>query len=537
MSRRGFFGVAGSAGAAAFLAACGSSGSASPTSAGTNSSVTATPTRGGTLNIGYTAEPRGGFEPHTGFGADDLYWDYLVFDQLIGYDQDGKLDATRSLAEKWEVPDQTTINLTLRQGITFHDGSPFDAETVKWNLDRILNPATKATPAPDVASIASVSAPSPTSVVIKLKSPDATILYAFGDVAGMVISRAKFEKIGLDAFRRDPAGTGAYTLKSWTAAANMLLTRNPNYWRKDAQGGVLPYLDNIKVQFIPEDTVRTAALESGQIDLLSQTPAIDAKRLSQDGSYGTATFVGPTTGLFYINHTLAPFDNQSFRQAFASALDVPNYVNNFLTGAEPAAGGVLTPHSWAYDPSVKPYTYDPQKAQQLLAQSGIPEANRVIKMQIQGQSLTQGEEFWQASLLKAGIKVEWMPGMVGGARAHLFKGQGGDGTAAGVASSWAMRVDPHGTMGQIYTQTGPYNASQAAMPDIEPLVAQAKATYVQDDRKQLYSKIQTIARDKLYSVVPTYYSIFYSHASKKVQNFDALYGGEGKPRFANLWVK
>lgn len=491
---------------------------------------------GGRLNIGYRSEPRGGFEPHTGFGGDDHYFNYLTYDQLIAYDDEGTLNADMSLAEKWEVVDPTTIALTLRQGITFHDGSPFDAETVKWNLDRILDPANTATPRPDVASIDSVEAPSATEVRINLKSPDATILYAFGDLAGMVISRKKLEDIGLDAFRRDPSGTGPFILKEWTAAADMLLERNPNYWRKDAGGGVLPYLDSIRFQFIPEDAVRTAALESGQINLLSQTPALDAPRLSQDSRFGAAQFVGATTGVFYINHTFAPLDNVAFRQAFSHALDVPNYVKNFLTGAEPLAGSILTPRSWAYDEGVTPYDFDIQKSRALLDQSGIPEADRVVTMQIQSQSLSQGEEFWEASLKEAGIRVNWLPGKVGGARLHLFKGQGGDGTAAAVASSWSMRVDPHGTVGQFYTETGPYNASQAAMPDIEPLVIRARETYEQEERKAIYAEISKVAREQLYAAIPTYYAISSSHGTKEVQNLDRLYGGEGKPRFANLWL-
>lgn len=552
MGRRKFLSVTASASAAGLLIACGSDSGdddddtdsggtvtgSSPAAGTTATAATADAVakRGGRLNVGYRAEPRGGFEPHTGFGGDDHYFNYLTYDQLIAYDRDGILNSDASLAEEWEIVDPTTISLTLRQGITFHDGSPFDAETVKWNLDRILDPETKATPRPDVASIDRVDAPSATEVLIKLKSPDATILYAFGDLAGMMISRKKLEDIGLDAFRRDPSGTGPFILKEWTAAADMLLERNPNYWRKDANGEAFPYLDSVRFQFIPEDTVRTAALESGQINLLSQTPALDASRLSKDNRFGTASFVGATTGVFYINHTFAPLDNVAFRQAFAHALDVPNYVRNFATGAEPLAGSLLTPRSWAYDESVGPYGFDVQKARALLDQSGIAEADRTVIMQIQSQSLSQGEEFWEASLKQAGIKVTWLPGKVGGARLHLFKGQGGDGTAAAVASSWSMRVDPHGTFGQFYTQTGPYNASQAAMPDVEPLVQKARETYEQEERKSTYAEISKIGREKLYAAIPTFYSVFNSHGTKEVKNLENLYGGEGKPRYANLWL-
>src|SRR5262249_34937265 len=244
------------------------------------------------LTVGIGGEPRGGFDPHGGFGGEEHQFLYLVTDPLVGYDQKGQLDPSLSLAERWETPEPTRITLKLRSGVKFHDGSDFSANDVKWNIDRILDPATAATPRSDLAAIDSVQVVSPTEVSLKLKEPSAPLLTNFGDRGGMILPRAAFEKAGRDTFIRKPVGSGMFTLKEWVQDGFMVLEANPNYWRKDARGGKLPYVQTIRFNFIPDDTVRAAALESGEIDLLAGTPATDVKRLNGVKNLQSAKFVG-----------------------------------------------------------------------------------------------------------------------------------------------------------------------------------------------------------------------------------------------------
>jgi peptide/nickel transport system substrate-binding protein len=539
--------AAGASGAAALLAACGGDDSSSSSESGGSGAGAATAARqatptgeapkyGGQLTVGISAEPRGGFDAHTGFGGEEHQFLYMVTDQLIGYDKTGQLDPALSLAERWELAEPTRIVLKLRSGVTFHDGAPFSAEDVKWNLERIINPATAATPRSDIGAIESVQVVNPTEAVLRLKEPSAPLLTNFGDRGGMIVPRAAFERMGKDAFIRKPVGTGPFILKEWISDAHMVLEQNPNYWRKDAGGGKLPYLQTIRFEFIPEAAVRSAALESGQIDLLAGTPATDVQRLDGDRRLQSTKFVGSGTGMIYINHAFPPLDNVNFRRAFASALDRENYIKNFLTGEEPVATGLLTPASWAHDPSIPGYGYDLNKAKDYLQRSGLPPSAWRIKAQPQGESIVESEQFWEASIKAAGIAFDWNQPERGGSRTRLYKGQGADGTAALVISSWSLRVDPDGNISQFYTEKGAYNSGQAPVPEVEPLVARARQAYDQQERKKLYGEIQRIAAEQLYSNVPLFYSVARSHASKKVGNLDALYGGEGKPRYANMWI-
>jgi len=241
-------------------------------------------------------------------------------------------------------------------------------------------------------------------------------------------------------------------------------------------------------------------------------------------------------GLAYINHAFPPFDNLEFRWAFASALDRRSYIQNFLTGEEPVATGLLTPASWAYDANIKNYTYDIAMAKQHLQSSNLPQSARRIKVQPQGQTITADEQYWEASLKNAGISIDWGTPQVGGSLAHVYIGQGADGTQAMLFSGFTMRLDPDGTIGQFYTQKGAYNSGQAPVPEVEPLVVQARQVYDQPQRKALYSQIQQKAVDMAYSCILEYYTTSYSVATPKVGNLSAYFGGEGKARYANLWI-
>ena len=124
----------------------------------------------------------------------------------------------------------------------------------------------------------------------------------------------------------------------------------------------------------------------------------------------------------------------------------------------------------------------------------------------------------------------------GGTQRHLYMGQGDDFIIQAAASTWSLRVDPDGSIGQFYTEKSAYNAGIAPVPEVEPLVIKARQTYDTAERKRLYSEIQAKAVENVYSCIPTYYGINQATAAKAVGNLQELYGGEGKPRYANLWI-
>ena len=168
-------------------------------------------------NVGFCTDQN--FDPYLGTTGVDHQRLYDIYDTLTNYDQKSVLGPYRPLAAAWEQPEPTREVFKLRQGITFYDGSPFDAEAVKWNLDRILDPKNQAQPRSAIQEIATVETPSKYEVMLKLSQPSAPLLANLGDRGDMMMSRQQFEKVGKDDFRYKPVGTGPFVLKAYVVDA------------------------------------------------------------------------------------------------------------------------------------------------------------------------------------------------------------------------------------------------------------------------------------------------------------------------------
>jgi peptide/nickel transport system substrate-binding protein len=536
IARRRVLAGAGAAGIAGAIIACGGDGDGGSSSGTDGQGAAGSPKYGGTIKIGYSGASITNFDPHFGASGAEHQFFFSVTDPIVGYDRKGQLDASLSLAEKWELTEPTRITLKVRPGIKFHDGSDLTAEVVKWNLERIIDPSAAATPRSDLASIDSVQVVNTTDVVLRLKEPSAPLLTNFGDRGGQILSRAAFDKGGKDAFRRGPVGTGPFSLKEWVDDAYISYEANPNYWRKDANGNKFPYLQTIRIEIIPDATVRVAAFEAGDVDVVIGVPATDEKRLTSDPSYQSVKFNGSGTSFWYINHEFPPLDNVWFRRALSASLDRENYVKNFLTGEETICTGFATPATWAHDPTIVNYNYDLTKAREYLQRSGLPQSQWKIRTQPFGTTISDAELFWAASAKEAGIIFDFAEPERDGWQKRVLKGLGGDGSAAMYVAGLSLRVDPDGHLGPVYTQKGAYNSGQSPVPETEPLIVKARQTYDQEERKKLYSELQKKGVEQVYSAVMFTYGISRGLARKNVGNFEAWFGGEGKPRFGNLWI-
>ncbi len=537
VARRRLLAGAGAAGLTGVLVACGGGGGDGDSGASTGGQGSGTPAKyGGTVKVGYSGGSITNFDPAFGASGAEHQFFFPVTDPIVGYDQKGQLDASISLAEKWELTEPTRVTLKLRSGIKFHDGTDFSADDVKWNIDRIIDPTSGATPRSDLASIESVQVVNKTEAVLKLKEPSAPLLTNFGDRGGQIVSRTAFEKGGKDAFRRGPVGTGAFTLKQWVDDAYLVYEKNPNYWRKDAKGGALPYLNTIRIEIIPDATVRVAAFEAGDVDVMIGPPATEEKRLSGSGTYQVTKFNGSGTSFWYINHEFPPLDNVWFRRALSASLDRQSYVKNFLTGEETIVTGFATPATWAHDPTIVNYNYDLTKAKDYLQRSGLPQSAWKIRTQPFGTTISDAELFWAASAKEAGIIFDFAEAERDGWQKRVLKGLGGDGSAAMYVAGLSLRVDPDGHLGPVYTQKGAYNSGQSPVPETEPLIIKARQTYDLNQRKSIYSEIQKKGVENVYSAVMFTYGLSRGFARKNVGNFEAYFGGEGKPRFGNLWI-
>ena len=221
--------------------------------------------RVGTLKVGKTNKLTG-FDPSkTSSRNEDGYVYYLLFETLITYDENGNL--APGLATDWSYSeDGLSMTLTLRQGVTFHDGTPFNAEAVKANMDYNTNPDTgHVYLTSELGNIVSTEVIDEYTVKINLSTVDAALPSVFTNICGLMLAPST---LGAEDMAIHPVGTGAFKLEEYVEGDHIFLTAYENYWDKGADGQALPYLDRVEIYIMGDDSVRTINLQTGDIDMV-----------------------------------------------------------------------------------------------------------------------------------------------------------------------------------------------------------------------------------------------------------------------------
>lgn len=522
--------------AGAYLGACGGGGSgtarstAQPAAQATGAAATVKP--GGTLKLAYGLEPSS-LDPHVGnSGGDDYYW-YSIFDNLVAYDQRFVSQPDLSLAQKWEIADPTTIVFQLRPGVKFHDGTDFNAEVVKWNIERVLNPDVKSTARSFLLSIDRVETPDPLTARFVLKEPNAALMGLLGGRGGAMVSRAAVEKLGKE-FGSRPVGTGPFQFVEWAPGDHVTVKKNPTYWGKDANGVPLPYLDQAIYRIIPDPTVSFANLTTGEVHLAGINPKdLAAAQANPDLTVVKREGSG-IASVMVANLAKAPLDNANLRRAVMWALDAAA-VNKavYFDTAVVADAGMWAPGTWVYAPVPSRPKYDPAKAKEYLRAGGAPDGFAFTMITYNTPILVQQAEIYQAQLAKVGIKATLEQRDVGAATSAFFT----EGAFPLYSTSWSLYPEPDWVGSNCYTSTGFYNPMKKPVaPELDELVKKGRQTYDQEERKKIYARINEIVLGEAY-FVPMLYGTAFVGFRKPVQNTGTLFGGEAKWRLKELWLK
>ena len=215
--------------------------------------------------------------------------------------------------------------LKLRKGVKFHDGTPFNAEAVRFNLARAQDKATSSMSS-ELTSIDKVEVVDEHTVRLRLKAPDASLVLAFTDRAGMMISPTAVQKLG-DQFGRTPVGAGEYRMVRWQPGSEARLERFADYYEPGR-----PYLDAIVFKIMPDADTRVSALRSGQVDFIMEVPAQDFAGLK--GERGLRAHEGPTLAYWriFMNMAKPPLDKKGAREAINLALDRPSLLKTVIFG-------------------------------------------------------------------------------------------------------------------------------------------------------------------------------------------------------------
>lgn len=380
-------------------------------------SATSAPQSGGELVIGLSIEPSG-MDPHADLHKFIPIIVWPVYDTLIYKNQAGQF--VPGLATSWEMSaDGLSYTFKLRQGVKFHDGTPFNAQAVKFSFDRIVDPATKSRNAVNlIGPYKSAEVVDDYTVKVNLKEPYAPFLDSVSQVWLAIVSPTAVKKWGKD-YRLHQVGTGPFRWVEYVERDHITLERNPDYnWGPSIfkhQGA--PYLDRITFKFIPDDEVRLGTVDTGETKLVNfEYPPPEWKQLTSNPKFKTYKLVLPgLPNIYMINSVKPPTNEVAVRQAILYGTNRQGLIDTLYGGVLDVAASPLTPATLGYNKSLEGmYPYNPDKAKQLLDEAGWkvgPDGIRVKngqRLQIVLESYTspQQHEFIQANLKAIGFDVK-----------------------------------------------------------------------------------------------------------------------------------
>ncbi len=488
------------------LAACGSSSNAS----GQGGS----PKHGGTATIALESELRT-LDPLGSSLLVEREVFYNMYDSLFTIDPSLKIQP--GLVTKWDTSDPVNYKFTLRSGVKYQDGTPFNAQSVKDNITRYQTASTSRRKS-DLASVASVEVVDDTHVIFHLKHADATLLATLVDRAGMMLSMDAVTKGGQN-FSLAPmaAGTGPFEFVEWKRNDHLTLKRNPNYWRAG-----LPYLDGLTYRAIPDVNAILAALKTGDIDIARVIAAKDVASVKSDPNFIYRDTPAIGFNGFELNTGAPPFNDPAKRQAVALAVDRYAMLKNINFNIGVVAYGPIPPSSWAFDSSEKIYDHaDAAKAKQMATGFTFTFKTTSDPVNQQQAQLLQSE--MAAAGITMQIQTEEFATYEQECANHQFQ-------ACNV--NWSGRIDPDGNMYAWWHTGGSFNDSLYSNSQVDGWLEDARLKPDQGSRKQDYDNAQKqIVQDAPY--VFTTFGVSAQISDTKINGF-VLYP-DLMIRMAEVW--
>ena len=386
--------------AAALLAACSSGSSSVSSSSGSASVGTGSDFKVPVINV--AAGDKG---PDGGMELDQVTWalpgDIQKIDPAVAYDFStapvlaqgcegllrfsGAGELIPNLATDWKAVDPTTYVYTIREGVTFWDGSPLTADDVAFSLNRILDPATGAYASAYYANVDAITVTGPSEVTVKLKTSDTQWKYvpamgATGSITSKAFVEANKDTLG------DPETlnmcTGPFKFDSWTKDQQIVMSRNDNYWNKER----LPKVKKLVFKIIPDEATQIAALNAGEIDGGPLYTFDGRTAASLDGPLNLYSSDWAAYNALYFNTTKAPWNDARVRQAMAMALDRAGVASSVYNGQGVTIKSPIPPVMWTYEKdayqkaydALPAYEVDIEKAKQLVADAGATGATSTL---------------------------------------------------------------------------------------------------------------------------------------------------------------
>lgn len=496
----------------ALLAACGGGDAgdsttapsggddATATTAGTDGTAVSSPTTGGgdgspagQLTVAQASDVLT-MDPSKDTSPISLNLFKMVFDQLTDIERDGSVGPL--LAATWETADAVTWDFTLVDGATFHNGDPVTVDDVVWTFQTIMADDTSPVKAYTVA-IDTVEKVDDKTVRFVNKYPYAPFPRQVSLIS--IMPRSVYEQVGPEQFALEPVGSGPYRLAEWLKDDHLTLEANAEYW------GGAPAIQTVIFRPVPQENARVAGLETGELDIVPLIPPSEIERLRQVEGLRIELVESNRNLYLGINTQTPPLDNLLLRQAIDLAIDREAICQDLLSGLGKPIGQPVAPVTFGYDPSIEPTPYDPDRARQLVQESGY--GGEEILFQYPNNRYQFGNEVAQAvasALQEVGINVR-LEGMEYSAFFPLWTGRQLMGLHLFAFGPSIMDADlPLNSLYESASTRGYWTS-----PEVDELIQQQRAAVDAEERQAIISQIWRISQENvpyvwLYNEVQAY---------------------------------
>jgi peptide/nickel transport system substrate-binding protein len=412
-----------------------------------------------------------------------------IFDTLLFRDDDMKVQPL--LATEWKLIDDTTWEFNLKEGIKFHNGEEFNAEDVKYSIDRIIDPNSKAPSKSQFTSIEKVEVVNDFTIQIFTTEPYPVLPKVLTEL--WIVPNKYTEEKGQEVLAKEPVGTGPFKFVNWVKDEEIVLEGYKDYWRG------APQLEKVTFKPIPEVGTRIAMLKTGEIDIVSGLPPHMVSELETNEKVEVATVLGARSYFLGLNTTEdTPIANPKVREALGFAINVEEIVNETLSGYGKQLSSLLTPNDFGFDPDLAPIEYNPEKAKQLLAEAGYPNGFDIDFSAPNGRYLMDKEvaQVITGQLKEVGINVnilieEW------GTFISAFASD-----TAKVSPIWFMgwSIPTFDADAAVYALWTPNTYSRYDNPKMTELLTEARYTMDENARLDMYHEAQALARKDMVQV-------------------------------------
>lgn len=408
---------------------------------------------------------------------------WAIYDSLVRYDAD--LNVQPQLAHTWEVSDdQLTWTFNLNEGVTFWDGTPLTADDVVFTMDRLRAEETGATYRTNYLVIDTVTAVDDLTVTFETSEPFPDLLTNLTGTGGAVLSRVYTEQYTVEEYGLTPLGSGPFMIEEWVPGEHCTLVVNPNYW------GDLPGAERIIYRPVPEASTRTAMMLAGEADIVVKLSPEDMPTLGEDSSIVLHEIASMYQVSFEITVTNEdpPLNIKEVRQALNYAVDKQAIVDNILQGygepmVSPFGPGIQ------FRVELEPYTYDPDRAKQLLADAGYPDGFSIMLWSTDGRYLKdrQVAEAVQGFLSEIGLDVElrffeWA----------AYQAARRDDPAMQLAMVGRATPGADYTATRLFSRDASANTTGFSLDEIEELLVEGRTTFDETERQRIYGRIQEL---------------------------------------------